>query len=525
LTAYSRSGNFCIACRNKYMDMCLNEAMRRIATSLILLTSLALPCAGHVSTNVPLDHWSYEVVDKLANYGLIDSAMLATKPISRIEMARHVAQARQRLGRIDNMPEILSSLLDRLEAEFRGELIIIGIVDDSYGDSFIKPIEDPYVKYLYAKNRPDLENLRGDVFEKSSNYRAGFAARGKIFDRAAFYIHPEFSAAPSESDTDLDLIEAYSKVMAGPFEIQTGKDSLWWGPGHRGSILMSNNAEPLTMVKVTNPQPIALPWILRGLGPFRGQWFLAQLEEDRDVPEAKFSGIRVNFKPHPLVEFGFSRVSMFDGKGQPNVDIFDYARLFLSGTEQIEDNQLAGFDVSLLVPLGDLPLGDNLPMRSLKLYIDGAGEDEGGMLPSKWGWLYGIQLNDILKTGRTDLRFEYAENHVVRNPNVFYTHSLYTSGYTYKGRIMGHYMGTDSRDLFVQLRHYVTEDIVVNLMWDQLAHNLSGQTHPKMDILQCDLTLFCKRPWQMTAGYRHEDGHDASLEDNHVVHLQLTRRF
>lgn len=498
--------------------------MRRIATSLILLASLALPCAGHVSTNVPLDHWSYEAVDKLANYGLIDSAMLTIKPISRIEMARHIAQARQSLRHLDEMPEILSQILDRLEDEFKGELIVIGVVDETYGDSFLKPVEDPYFKYLYAKNPPDLENIRGDVFDRHSNYRAGFASRAKIADFAAFYLHPEY-AWPSDPDSDFDLIEAYGKVMAGPFEVQTGMDSLWWGPGHRGSILMSNNAEPLKMVKVTNPHPVPLPWILRPLGPFRAEWFLAELEKDRDIPETKLSGIRVNFKPHPLLEVGFSRVSMFGGEGRPSVGVVDYVKLFLASTERIEDNQLAGFDTSLLIPLGDLPLGDKLPLRSVKLYVDGAGEDEGGMIPSKWGWLFGAQLNDLLKTGRTDLRFEYANNHVVRNPNVFYNHGIYTSGYTYEGRVMGHYMGTDSRDVFVQLRHYLTQDIIVQVMYDHLTHDLSAAEHPEQDILQCDVTLFRGRRWQLSTGYRYENSDAQAFDDNHVVHLQLMREL
>ncbi len=498
--------------------------MRRIATSLILLVSLGVPCTGNVSTNVPLDHWSYDAIDKLANYGLVDSAMLTIKPISRLEMARHIAEAKQSLGRMDNTPEILYDILERLESEFKGELVTLGVIDESYGDSFIKPVEDPYLKYLYAKNQPNIENVRGDVFEQGSNFRVGLASRAKIADVAAFYLHPEFSAA-SESSSDADLIEAYSKVMAGPFEIQTGIDSLWWGPAYRGSVLMSNNAEPLTMVKVTNPHPIPLPWIFRRLGPFRAEWFLAKLEDDRDVPEAKFSGIRLNIKPHPLLEFGVSRVSMFGGKGRPSVGFVDYVKLFLAGTEQVEDNQLAGFDASLLIPLGDLPLGDKLPMRSIKLYVDGAGEDEGGMVPSKWGWIFGAQLNDIFKTGRTDLRFEYADNHVVRNPNVFYNHSIYTSGYTYEGRVMGHYMGTDSQDVFVQLRHYVTPDIIVDLMYDHLTHDLSANTHPTRDILQCDLTLFRKCRWQLVTGYRHENGDGENFQDNDIVHLQLIREF
>ena len=162
--------------------------MRRIASCLILLTIPAASSPGSVSTNVPLGHWSYEAVDKLANYGLIDSSMLTIKPLSRIEMARHVGQAMLALdGRRKDTPPILEPIMDRLKEEYRGELIHMGLVDGWYSDSFLKPLEDPYLRYLHANERPDLENVRGDRFEDGSNYRAGFASRGTLGDRFACF--------------------------------------------------------------------------------------------------------------------------------------------------------------------------------------------------------------------------------------------------------------------------------------------------------------------------------------------------
>jgi len=497
-----------------YGNYFANRAMRRIAVSLLVQIVLTLPCHALVSTNVPLDHWSYGAVEKLANYGYIDSAMLAIKPVTRVEMARHISQARHALDRESDPAAILLNLLDRLTQEFKAELILIGSLDGWHGDSFVKPVEDPYVKYLYAKHRPDLENLRGDEFEDGSNYRAGFASRGKFFEKAAFYLHPEYVDASSEGDGDVDLIEAYGKVAVGDYEVQMGKDSLWWGPAYRGSILMSNNAQPLRMIKIGNPQPIQLPWVFAGLGPFKAEWFLTELEEDRDVPEARLSGIRLNAKPHPQVELGLSRLVMFGGRGVPRVDFIDYVKAFFAVSEQVENNQLAGFDVSFLVPLGK-----NMPLRSIKLYADAAGEDEAGGYPSKWGYLLGAQLNDILRTGRTDLRIEYADTH-----EVFYEHSLYTSGYTYKDRVMGHYMGPDARNVFLQLSHYVTDDMVVDVGFDRRTYDQSTHAQSRLNVFECDLTLFASADWQVRTGYRYEDG-SGSEEDNHLFQLQLIREF
>jgi hypothetical protein len=496
----------------------VDQVTKRIVVSGIALMLAAIPCTAAVSTNVPLGHWSYGAIDKLADYGLIDGAMLTIRPITRLEMARHIAQATANLNSGD-APQVLHSIIDRLHAEFRDELIQVGAIDGWYPDSLIKPVEDPYVKYLYADKRPDLENMRGDRFEAQSNYRAGFAARGTWDNTVAFYAHPEFSAASGDTDQDFTLIEGYGKSMAGPVEFEVGKDSLWWGPSRRASMLMSNNAQPLPMVKISTPQPVELPWFLSRLGPFKAEWFLAELEESRDHPHAKLSGMRLNFRPHPLLELGASRVMMFGGSGQPRVGLWDYGKMVFTTYERPENNQLAGIDGSVRIPLGENPF-----VRSVKLYVDAAGEDSVGALPSKWGEILGIQLSDILRTGRTDLRVEFADDHAQGHPGVFYTHSIYTSGYTYEGRVMGHYMGTESRDLSIQLSHYLTDDLVTEVMFDRVTHVL---TTPEqiIDIYQCNLTLFPSSTWRIEAGYRYEHDEGRSLDDNHVLQLTLVRHF
>jgi hypothetical protein len=496
--------------------------MRRIAACLVLLAFAVLPSPASVSTNVPLDHWSYDAVEKLANYGLIDSALLTIKPLSRLEMARHVGQALDALDLVEDAPAILTAILDRLTREYRGELIQLGVFEGSYDKSALKPLEDPYVKYLYATKTPNLENRRGDTFRRGSNYRAGFASRGTLWDTFAFYLHPEY-AGNAESDNEVDLVEGYGKVGLGPFELEAGRDSLWWGPGHHGAMIISNNARPFDMVKVSNPQPILLPWIFRVLGPLKGEWFLAQLEADRDFPHANLTGVRGVLKPLPLLELGVSRVSLFGGDGMAPLDFFDYfTPLFKSARQGEESNntqdQIAGFDGALLIPLPKNGL-----LRSLKLYVDAAGEDGGGFLPYKWGEVFGVQFNDILKTGRTDLRVEYANDVVSGHPFVWYTHTVYTSGYTYEGRVIGHHMGPEARDLFVQLSHYVNNDLIVDVAYDRHTQGYSIET--VTNIYEAGVTYFASQDWQIMGGYRFEQRSDRGSDDNHIVEVGLIRRF
>jgi len=502
----------------------------RKTLSIILLLGLALLSSSFVSTNVPLDHFSYDAIDKLIGQGLIDSAMTGTKPFSRLEMARIIAEATEKYQQLDEKNEIILAIFDRLIKEFKADLITIGALDGDSAESLIKPIEDPYIKYVFTDEKTGLENQRGDVFDKHSNYRLGFASRMKFFDTAAFYFHPEYIDSSSDPDRDIELIEGYGKLTFGKLEVEVGKDSLWWGPGYHGSILMSNNSEPLKILKISNPRPIQLPWIFRGLGPFKATWFLTELEKDRTIPEAKLMGLRLNFKPHPALEMGLSRTIMFGGSGRPNIGLKDYWDVFWARQEnkpgsRLDNNQLAGFDASVLIPLDG-----KIPAKSIKLYADLAGEDEAGGLPSNWGKLFGTQLNDIFRTGRTDLCVEYAHNRIPGKPNVFYNHHLYQSGYTYKGRIIGHHMGTDASDLFIRLTHYLTKDLVLGLEFDREVRNLSSSPHETTDKFGFDLTFFGFDNLELRTGYRYEHSKNSSFvrgstKDNHIFHLQLIRDF
>ena len=109
---------------------------------------------------------------------------------------------------------------------------------------------------------------------------------------------------------------------------------------------MTNNAQPFPMFRFSNPNPILLPGVFRRLGPVRGVFFLTKLETARAKPGARLSGIRLNMKPRPNVEVGFSRTIMFGGKGNADIDIGDYLQIFWPKNVQGEENQLAGFDAS-----------------------------------------------------------------------------------------------------------------------------------------------------------------------------------
>lgn len=78
-------------------------------------------------SDVPTNHWAYDAVNKLAAAGLIDGygdkSFRGDRPMSRYEFALIVNKA---INRFDKADEANKELIDRLSAEFAGELNRLG---------------------------------------------------------------------------------------------------------------------------------------------------------------------------------------------------------------------------------------------------------------------------------------------------------------------------------------------------------------------------------------------------------------
>ncbi|MGZ9138117.1 MAG: capsule assembly Wzi family protein, partial [Candidatus Deferrimicrobiaceae bacterium] len=115
-------------------------------------------------------------------------------------------------------------------------------------------------------------------------------------------------------------------------------------------------------------------------------------------------------------------------------------------------NQIAGIDVALTLPFRFQPV---------QAYLEMAGEDEAHLLgtpipfPTKFAYVAGVFLPSLFGNAKYDLRAEWARNHWRGNGPAWYIHGTSDGGYAhfYRGRVLGHPMGTDAQDLSVQ-GHY-----------------------------------------------------------------------
>jgi hypothetical protein len=216
-------------------------------------------------------------LNRLEAEGIIKSGLLSTKPLSRKEIVRLIQEAEENSK--DKSEEIIR-LIGVLKYRFR---------DDIEGTNYLK-LDTLYGNYSYHDSDLQILNYNndGDTPGKGSNVRVGLISRAesKWF---SLYANPEFRY--SEDYTDVKAKTIYGLISLFGLDLIAGKDSQWWGPGYHGSLLLSNNPEPLKIVKLTNPEPVILPWIFKYLGPFRFVAFVTRLENDRtDVAEPIFGG-------------------------------------------------------------------------------------------------------------------------------------------------------------------------------------------------------------------------------------------
>src|SRR5690606_26545454 len=234
----------------------------------------------------------------------------------------------------------------------------------------------------------------------------------------------------------------------------------WWGPGRDGSLILSNNARPMPALSLDRVRslPVDVP-VLRWLGPWRFSGFLGLMENHRsDVDRPVFMGMRLVFKPAPIFEFGLSRSAQFCGKGR-ECSLGTFGRVLIGrdnvGIRGLEDpdaepgNQMAGFDVRIVSPFKPLPIA---------IYGQEIGEDNSSTgIPERYLAIFGTEAWFMLRSGSV-LRshVEYANTKVKWynsdiEYDVAYTQGIFTEGYRYRGRNIGHTTDGDSESVSVML--------------------------------------------------------------------------
>ena len=435
------------------------------------------------SPYVSLDSWVYPAFERLAALGYIQTAFLGLRPWTRLECARLVEEAGDRLREEDSDPPEPARFYRALEQEFASELDVLG----GSGNRRWR-LESVYTRVMSVAGRPlrdgyhfgqTIVNDYGRPYAEGANVVtgvSGWATAGPF----AVYVRGEYQHAPAApalsqqvrnviaavDGTPLQpatpfptanrfrLLDAYVAVNLRNWEVSFGKQSLWWGPGRGGPLIFSNNAEPVNMLRISRVVPFKMPSIFRWMGPVRVDAFFGQLSGHRFIntqfgrpvdPQPFIHGQKISFKPTPNLEFGVSRTAIYGGPGLPLTSDGLFRSFFSAGTAfgpHDPGDRRAGFDFSYRIP----------GLRKwLILYNDSLAEDEISPIgyPRRSAMNPGIYMPQIPGLPRVDFRIEgaYTDLPGLIPTGFYYWNVRYLDGYTNKGNLLGHLVGRQGRGI------------------------------------------------------------------------------
>lgn len=478
------------------------------------------------SSNLPLHHWGYDAIERLIALGVIDRALIGGKPYSRMQAAQYVARAielvRADAVALDGREAIAEPLLERLQSEFRLELIRLGVVRSRPDDKTGFLLAGARVTSEFDASSIGggqtvrfRENRGGEYYVNGVQNQTDVRGWVELSDWAALMVQPKFISnrhllgigATNNSD-NFYLREFSLKLIYANIALEAGRGTQWWGPGYHGSLLLTDHAFPMDMIKLGTERPFQLPGFLSGLGDWKVNAFLAQLERNRDFSRARVFGLRISYLPVSWLEFGLNRLTQFGGRGRDQSFPGVVADAYISEPNQTggrDVNEQAMADFRLRIP--SVPYLIPFP-AGMQLYGEIGTEDKWSQLPlpSRTAFLGGIYIPQVFEGDTMDLRIEYADTDYGRRRHpelsqVWYNSSTYTSGMRHRGFPLGHHMGTDGIDFFVRTTRYLTETLQLGANFNIQERDRGQPIHEKKREAAVDLTWWFSKDVQFMAGY------------------------
>lgn len=437
------------------------------------------------SPYVPLDSWIYPAMERLAGLGLFNDEFLGMRPWTRSECARLVGDiADGETGEAEG-----SRLIEALQREFgpendrrsasgtvrleslysRTEHISGAPLTDGYtfGQTQVNDLGRPYGEGWGAVNGFSAYTtagrwtayVRGEE-QSAPGIPAYSLSTRQIVQQVDLYPQlPQGTRRPSVNQ--FKLLDAYVGAMLSNWQISFGKQSLWWGPGDGGSLILSDNMEPINMFRINRVAPLKLPSILGWLGPMRIEFFLGQFSGYQYVfgpsgtgfngqfgqalsPQPFIHGEKISFRPTRNFEFGVSRTTIYGGPGYPFTihtflrSMFSTANKGTFGTPEKPGDRQASVDFSYRIP----------GMRNwLTFYGDGFADDQFSPIAyaDRSAWHAGLYLSRFPRIPKLDLRVEgvYTDNPLggIIGHGFYYFNYTWRSGQTNNGNLIGSWIG------------------------------------------------------------------------------------
>ena len=261
-------------------------------------------------------------------------------------------------------------------------------------------------------------------------------------------------------------INAYLKFDLPWFELQLGQDTLQWGPGYHDSLLVSKNPLAMDMIKLqATYEPVTFTA------------FTGILEDmSAEINEKYISGHRVEGYFWDRFGFGLSEVVVYGDRFEPGY--LNPINIYLINEQPISraDGRVPGSGDNVLMSVDmRLRLVDDFEIYGELMVDDGNPAANFKHWDTKFGILGGIYLTDPFGIADTDFHAEYAFIN-----QYAYTHVNPVNVYKHFTTPIGHQIGSDADNLWVELRRRWTDRLETTFGYELERHgsgNIDKQ-HP-----------------------------------------------
>ncbi|CAA9372203.1 MAG: hypothetical protein AVDCRST_MAG68-5637, partial [uncultured Gemmatimonadetes bacterium] len=223
-----------------------------------------------------------------------------------------------------------------------------------------------------------------------------------------------------------------ASAALGAWSLAVGREPVGYGPARGGGVVVSG-ATSMTRVQVQTLRPVRLPSLLRHLGGTTFHSSLARLPGSRHPGEPWFWTARVGFEPHPRVQLGINRASVFGGDSiDTPVTVENVAKMFVGILSRNFENQVIAADARWRLPTeGVLPA---------TVYFEWGSEDASGAWWRVPGHTFGLLLPRLGSAWAGGAEVTRFAPHCCGNPP-WYMHAAHPGGWVHRGRPLGHPLG------------------------------------------------------------------------------------
>ena len=339
--------------------------------------------------------------------------------------------------------------------------VIAHLVDNvSVGAGSPNPYEgNMHVTTLY----PHLYGQVGETFAFTTDIAHRFVY-GELFDD---FFPDETKIRQLEGGLkNRTAINAYLKFDLRWFELQLGQDTLQWGPGYHDSLLVSKNPLAMDMIKLqATYEPVtftAFTGILEDMSP--------------EINHKYISGHRVEGYFWDRFGFGLSEVVVYGDRFEPGY--LNPVNIYLINEQPISraDGRVPGSGDNVLMSVDmRLRLVDDFEIYGELMVDDGNPAANFKHWDTKFGILGGIYLTDPFGITDTDFHAEYAFIN-----QYAYTHVNPVNVYKHFTTPIGHQIGSDADNLWVELRRRWTDRLETTFGYELERHGSGGidKQHP-----------------------------------------------